>query len=88
MSKKVDKSLGSDLGHSTVVKALHGADPEQNASLFLRLHAGLSTSSIWNTSSFLRPHAATIHKSNPEHLLVLKAPLGDNPQVQFGTPCF
>ena len=27
-------------------------------------------------------NAGTIHKSNPENLLVFKAPFGDNPQVQ------
>ena len=31
-------------------------------------------------------NARTIHKSNPEHLLVFKAPRGADPQVQSGTP--
>ena len=29
----------------------------------------------------LEQNAGTIHKSNPEHLLVFKAPRGDNPPV-------
>ena len=40
-------------------------------------------------SLYLRLHAVTIHKSNPEHLFVFMVPPGDNPQVQPGTPpCF
>ena len=37
----------------------------------------------------LRLHAGTIHKSNPEQLLVVKAQRKDNPWVQSRTtPCF
>ena len=56
MSKKLNKTFGSDLEHLPIFKALLVADPEQNA--------------------------GTIHESNPEHLLVLKAPCGDDPRVQ------
>ena len=53
-------------------------------------------SSIWNTAWFSslyagdpEQNAGTIHESNLEHLLVFKAPPGDNPRVQSGTtPCF
>ena len=50
---------------------------------------GQSTSPIRNTSLFLRLHAGTINESNAEHLLVFKAPCGDDQGVQSGTPsCF
>ena len=46
-------------------------------------------SPIGKNSTFPRLHAGTIHKSNPEHLLVFKAPRRDDSQVQSGThSCF
>ena len=63
VSKKVNKTFGSNLEHTPIFRALLGANPEQDAE--------------------------TIQVSNPEHLIVFKAPRGDNQQVQSGTPpCF
>ena len=79
MAKKNKKTFGSDFEHLPVFKALY-AGPIRNRTL------GRSTSPIRNTSLFLRLHTGTIHESYPEHLLVFKAPRGDNPRVQSGTP--
>ena len=70
--------------------------PIRNTSLFLRLYAGTIRNRTPGQSEsnpehllVLRLHAGMIHKSNPEYLLVFKAPPGDDPQVQSGTPpCF
>ena len=65
--------------------------------LFLRLYAGpirnrtrgRSTSTIRDTSLFLRIQARPIHESIPEHLLVYKAPCRENARVQSRKPpCF
>ena len=49
----------------------------------------IKSNPILNTSLYLGLHARTMHKSILEHLLVLKAPHGDDPQVQSGShPCF
>ena len=42
----------------------------------------IKSNQIRNTSLFLRLHVGTIHKSIPKHLLVFKAPCGDDPRVQ------
>ena len=52
---------------------------------------GRSTRSIWNMFSFffslfLKTHAGTIHKSNWEHLLVLKALHVNDSWAQSGKP--
>ena len=69
------------LGTPHVLRALCGADPEQNA--------GRLASPIWNNYLFSRLHAGTIHKSNPEDLPVFQAPRWDDIWVQpRTTPCF
>ena len=87
-------ALSTDADSSTdTIKS----NPIQNTSPFLRLHwgtirnrtRGRPMSPIRKTSSFLRLQTGTILESNPEHLLVFKAPRRDNPRVQSGTPpCF
>ena len=79
-----------------VCNAPHGDNPQVQSGTppcFYCSTRGRSMSLIRNTTLFLRHHAWTIHKPKstnlspgPEHLLVFKAPLMDNPRVQSGTP--
>ena len=81
VSKKLTKKFGSNLENLSVYKALCGAIRNRTP--------GQSMSQIWNTSLFLKLHPGTINESNPEQLLVFKAPPGDDLRVQSGTPpCF
>ena len=79
----------SNLKHFLVFKAQCGVDPRVlygQPPCFKGSTWGRFMSPIRNTSLFIRLHAETIQKCNPDHLVAFKAPCGEDPQVQFGTP--
>ena len=81
LCQNVNKTFGFDLERLPVLKPL--------CSAIRNRMQGQSRSPIRNTSLLLRLHSGTIHESNLEHLLVCKAPRGEDPIVQYGTTlCF